>query len=166
MEPRRAREYFLEPAREEEYVAYCTSMYLLQDSTEGLCWHRRKGFAADPMHAYIEFWGVMQTVIIQQDSIAELTGVVTGSDLDTRALPAWSKLRILRSTCAGHLTRRDLPKGSPRTRSFMGRMFGGYESLKYEQWEHGVGTTHPEVNGWLFEGHVLHAPESWRAPED
>lgn len=150
--------YFFDKSREEEYVAYYTSMYLLQDSTESLWWHRHKGFASDPMHAYIEFWGVMQAVIIQQDGITEITRVMTGNKLDPKSLPAWSRIRALRNTCAGHPARRDLPKTAPLTRAFMGRMFGGYDSITYEQWEQGSGTTHPQVKlGALLDDYAVEA---------
>ena len=41
------QEYFLVPGHKAEYSAYYNSMYLLQDSTEGLWQHRSRGFAND-----------------------------------------------------------------------------------------------------------------------
>ena len=135
--------YFSDPAHEDEHVAYYNSMYLLQDSTESMWCHRRQGFASDPHQAYLEFWGLMQAAIIQQDSIIEIFEVITGTEFDSKSLVSWSEIRNLRNICAGHPAKRDRPK--PLTRSFMGRNFGGYESLKYERWEKGVGTTYPNV---------------------
>ena len=127
--------FFFDDAQEEKYAAYYTSMYLLMDTTESLFVHRQKGFSEDPHEAYIEFWGIMQAIIIQQDSIRELHEAVTESELDTRQLPSWQKLRALRNTCAGHPAKRAQPKSKPLTRTFMGRNFGGYSSLTYEKWE-------------------------------
>ena len=150
--------YFFEPLREEDYVTYYTSMYLLQDATESLMFHRSRGFDANPLQAYVEFWGVMQAAIIQQDSIAELFGVIVGIPMHWKALPSWMQLRAVRNVCAGHPARRDSPKGEPRTRSFMGRAFGDYSALKYERWAHGKGTTHPVVNlGALFDDYAVDA---------
>ena len=138
--------FFFDDAQEEKYAAYYTSMYLLQDTTESLIDHRQKGFSTDPFEAYIQFWGVTQAVFIQQDSICELHEAVTGSKLDTRNLISWQSLRQLRNTCAGHPAKKDRPKTSPITRTFMGRDFGGYSSLTYEQWQRQGGISHPSVN--------------------
>jgi len=127
--------FFFDEAQEERYAAYYTSMYLLQDTTESIFVHRKKGFSNDPHKAYIEFWGIMQAIIIQQDSICELHEAVTGSKLDTKSLVSWQALRTLRNTCAGHPAKKDRPKSKPLTRTFMGRNFGGYSLLTYEKWE-------------------------------
>ena len=79
-------------------------MYLMQDSTEALWTHRQRGFTeGDALLAYVEFWGVMQAVIIQQDSINELHEVIVGDNLDTGQLIGWHRLRDLRNECAGPL---------------------------------------------------------------
>ncbi len=40
----------------------------------------------------------------------------------------------------------------------MGRSFGGYDSISYERWEQGVGTTHPAINlGALLDGYEVEA---------
>ncbi len=154
------QEYFLDHAHEREYVAYYNSMYLLQDSTEGLRQHRERGFSPDPLIAYIEFWGVMQAVIIQQDSITEIHEVMVGNPLDAKAanLTSWLKVRKLRDICAGHPAKKDRPKAAPLTRTFMGRAFGGYDAIRYEQWEAAAGTTHPSVPlGALLDAYAVEA---------
>jgi hypothetical protein len=139
--------YFHDATHEAEYVAYYTSMYLMQDTTESMLTHRRAGFSTDPLRAYLEFWGVMQAAIIQQDAIAEIYNVVLGRPLNAadRNLKAWLEVRNLRNLCAGHPAKKTLPRSEPLSRTFMGRAFGGYESLTYEQWQHGAGTSHPRV---------------------
>ncbi len=154
------QQYFRDRAHEAEYVAYYNSMYLLQDSTEALWQHRERGFSPDPLIAYIEFWGVMQAAIIQQDSITEIHEVMVGKPLDARTanLPSWLKVRELRNTCAGHPAKKDRPKAAPLTRTFMGRAFGGYDAIRYEQWEAGAGTTHPSVLlGALLDAYAIEA---------
>src|SRR6266850_2533709 len=134
------QKYFADRVHEEVHVAYYNSMHLLQDSTEGLWQHREQGFSTDPLIAYIEFWGVMQAAIIQQDSIAEIHEVMVGKPLDARAanLVSWVKVRELRNICAGHPAKKDRPKAVPLTRTFMGRAFGDYNAIRYEQWQAGV----------------------------
>jgi len=139
------RSYFDDQLHESEYVAYYNSMYLLQDTCESLWHHRDKGFSNRSRVAYIEFWGVMQAVIIQQDAACELVWSLTA------ARPSWDigssalELRSLRNTCSGHPALKDRPKGHPISRSFMARNFGDYYSISYELWQQGEGTTHPTV---------------------
>lgn len=135
--------YFHAPANEEEHVAYYNSMYLLQNSTESLIAHRQSNFSSKPLAAYLEFWGLMQAAIIQQDALKELHFAICGTALNTQNLVAWFELRDLRNFCAGHPAKKSI--GSPLTRTFMGRNFGDYTHLSYERWEKGSGTSHPSV---------------------
>ncbi len=139
------QKFFFAATQEERYAAYYTSMYLLQDTTESLMAHRAKGFSSDPFEAYIEFWGMMQALFIQQDSISELYEAVTGDPLKTSNFSSWQSLRTLRNTCAGHPAKKDRPKTSPLTRTFMGRRFGNYSAVIYEQWQSGGSISHPTV---------------------
>lgn len=152
------QKYFFDAAHEEEYVAYYNSMYLLSDATESLWQHRERGFSSDPLTAYLEFWGVMQAAIIQQDSIAEIHKVMIGSVLDAKAknLQSWREVRAFRNVCAGHPAGKSIPKSTPLTRTFMGRNFGNYGEITYEQWQRGAGTTHPRVRlGALLDAYAV-----------
>ncbi|MEI6705745.1 MAG: hypothetical protein WCK96_01275 [Methylococcales bacterium] len=121
---------------EERYAAYYTSMYLLQDTTESLMNHRNNDFSSEPLTAYIEFWGVMQALIIQQDSIAELYKAVTATEMKKRnPASSWLSLRELRNICAGHPAKKDRPNKTPVSRTFMSRQFGKYSAITYEQWQ-------------------------------
>ncbi|MGB8684339.1 MAG: hypothetical protein WCD12_15740 [Candidatus Binatus sp.] len=152
------QQFFFDAAQEERYAAYYTSMYLVQDTSESLLVHRARGFSSDPHAAYIEFWGVMQALIIQQDSISELYKAVTAGQLDIRALSSWQTVRTLRNACAGHPAKKDRPKNSPVTRTFMGRRFGGYPAITYEQWQAQKGITHPTVKlDALIDGYAKEA---------
>ncbi len=96
------QEFFFNSSREERFVAYYTSMYLISDATESLRVHRRKGFSDDPIEAYLEFWGVMQAIIIQQDSICELYWAINDEELNWNDLRSWGQIREIRHICAGH----------------------------------------------------------------
>ena len=126
--------YFFDVSRADEYAAYYTSMYLLQDTSEALWTHRRRGFSSRSLDAYIEFWGVMQAIAIQQDAVLELHLTIAGARLNTRSLTAWSVLREKRVVCAGHPAGRRHHVPAPQ-RSFMGRSFGDYSSIRYELWD-------------------------------
>ena len=152
------QQFFFDAAQEERYAAYYTSMYLLQDTTESLIMHRLKGFSSDPLEAYIEFWGVIQALFIQQDSISELHQAVIGNTPDARNLTSWQALRSLRNTCAGHPAKKDRPKSTPLSRTFMGRSFGDYSAVTYEQWQSGGRISHPEVDlGALIDSYAIEA---------
>ena len=150
--------FFFTAAQEERYAAYYTSMYLLQDTTESLMTHRAKGFSSDPLIAYIEFWGVMQALFIQQDSISELHMAVTGRPLQTDKLTSWQLLRTVRNICAGHPAKKDRPTASPISRTFMGRKFGGYSAFTYEQWQCSGGISNQTVQlGALIDSYASEA---------
>ncbi len=152
------QQFFFATPQKDRYAAYYTSMYLLQDTTESLMAHRTKGFSSNPFEAYIEFWGVMQALFIQQDSISELYEAVIGSALNTCNLASWQELRNLRNTCAGHPAKKELPKTSPLSRTFMGRGFGNYSAVTYEQWQSGGSINHPVVDlGALIDSYATEA---------
>lgn len=142
----KCQDFFFASENEERYSGYYTSMYLIQDTHEGIAAHRAKRFSEDPLIAYIEFWGVMQAAFIQQDAISELYQSVTNCPLESTLLKKWQELRTLRNLCAGHPVRKDRPKKHPLSRTFLGRGFGGYNEFKYEKWEGPDKISHPQVN--------------------
>jgi hypothetical protein len=152
----RCQTHFFAKSNEPAYVAYYNSMYLLQDTTETLFVHRAKDFSPLPMEAYLEFWGVMQALIIQQDSICELYHSIFGVQPSKVGFNSWPRIRELRNLCAGHPARKT--HGSPLTRSFMGRNFGNYAQISYEQWAQGSGQSHHSVAlGQIVDGYIPEA---------
>lgn len=132
--------------RDDDFAAYYTPMYLMQDTGEALQQHMTNDFSLDPWTAYLEFWGVMQAIIIQQDAIFELHRVVVGSLPLIKPSSAWSQLRDTRNVCAGHPANRAHGVPAPQ-RSFMGRSFGNYNHVTYEMWDAATKeTTHPTFN--------------------
>jgi hypothetical protein len=132
-------------ANDDAFAAFYTSKYLIQDTAEAVWAHMRKGFSSDPMTAYVEFWGIMQALIIQQDAICELHESVCGAKPTLTAPSPWHELRDLRNRCAGHPAARTARGGT--LRSFMGRSFGPYERITYEQYDSAASTrTHPTFN--------------------
>jgi hypothetical protein len=135
--------YFFKPENADVYAAYYTAMYLIQDTGEAVFSHLAEDFSDDPMTAYLQFWGVMQAIFIQQDAISELYAAVVNAKLDIKPLKSWRDLRDLRNLCAGHPSKRS--QGVPvHQRSFMGRAFGKYSCIRYEVWDAATGKiTHP-----------------------
>ena len=137
--------YFFDKTHEDEYAAYYTAMYLLQDSTESLLKHRERGFNADELLAYIEIWGVLQAIIIQQDAIETIYKELTGIELDVPQGTKWMEIRNVRNLYSGHPVNKGKQKDKKREknieRSFMGRNFGGYDELTVEVWNKKKGKT-------------------------
>jgi hypothetical protein len=128
------REHFFKNEHGGEYAAYYTAMYLVQDTGESVQLHMKQGFSSNPWSAYIEFWGVMQAIFIQQDAIKELYEAVIGSPLKILPASDWSKLRDVRNLCAGHPAKRTQGVAATQ-RTFMGRNFGNYDQIQYELWD-------------------------------
>lgn len=131
------KNHFHKPVNEDAYAAYYTSMYLIQDTGEAVEDHMSRGFSAQPYQAYLEFWGVMQAIVIQQDAIFQIHEAVVGNILAKRASQSsWAKIRDTRHLCAGHPAKRSRGYGvTAPQRTFMGRSFGGYNQIQYEKWD-------------------------------
>jgi hypothetical protein len=71
---------------DDAFAAFYASKYLIQDTAEAVQDHLGRGFSKNPMAAYLEFWGVMQAIIIQQDAIRELYISVHGAEPGLRSL--------------------------------------------------------------------------------
>ena len=75
---------------------FYTSKYLIQDTAKSIGVHMATGFSGKPHAAYIEFWGVMQALVIQQDAIVELhKSICEMAPVLAKASP-WFDIRDLR----------------------------------------------------------------------
>lgn len=140
------KSYFFLPKNADAYAAYYNSMYLIQDTCEAVLTHMQRGFSSDPLQAYLEFWGVMQAINIQQDAILVMHREIVANQKRLQPGIAWVQLRSLRNLCAGHPAKRT--HGVPAVqRAFMGRSFGNYDAVRYELWDANTGRrTHPVVD--------------------
>jgi hypothetical protein len=136
-------EYFYLKENSDIYAAFYTAKYLIQDTGEAVYCHMKSDFSKDPMFSYLEFWGVMQAIVIQQDAICKLYSALTGSSFKFQSLDAWQELRTKRNLCAGHPAKQLRGQPAPR-RAFMGRMPRTYRHVEYEVWDAGTDTiSHP-----------------------
>lgn len=132
--------YFFDDTHKDELASYYTAMCLLQDSTESLCEHRKRGFNTDELLAYIEIWGVLQAIIIQQDAIEAIYKVLHWNEIEVPQGTKWLELRNIRNLYSGYPVTKDaraqLDKKREKDveRSFLGRDFGGYDELIIEVW--------------------------------
>ncbi|WP_332768931.1 hypothetical protein [Phenylobacterium sp.] len=134
---------FLVPGNRDRFAQYETAMLLMQDTGAALREHRRRDFSTS-MVGYIEVWGVMQAVFIQQDSLLELAAALGAPKPVTGT--AWETIRDFRNLLAGHPINKRSPNKTP-LRAFMGRQQKSYRELTYELWDAAADrTTFPQVD--------------------
>ena len=118
----------------DRYAAFYTSKYLIQDTADAVSAMCVQGFSDDPMRAYIELWGTLQALIIQQDAICELHRSITTQELPCPASnSAWRRICNLRNELAGHPAAQGALSKPKRT--FLGRGFGTLDQITYEQYQ-------------------------------
>ena len=97
------------------------------------CWLRRS-LGTTRTLAYIEFWGIMQAVIIHQDSLKELYQVICREELETGKFPFWGEIRAMRNMLSGHPAKQGSKNKGGVRRSFMGRRRIKYTGVHFEQY--------------------------------
>jgi len=120
--------HWSDSATHDQYVTYCVAKDTIQDTAETLLVHRRNGFAADICERYVEYYGVLQAVYMQQEAICALYRLFIGTNLEVAASPCWQQVRNLRNETAGH------PVGRKR---FLNRNAIGYDRVNYLWWPEG-----------------------------
>ena len=76
---------------------------MIEDTAEAVLSHREHGFTDDVYRRYIEYYGVLQAVYMQQDAIEALFALFMKPDkIDYTVLPNWQTLRDLRNSTVGH----------------------------------------------------------------
>lgn len=86
-----------------DFERYCIAKDTIQDTGESLLAHREKGFSSDIYLRYVEYYGLLQAIYMQQDAIQALHRLfMAPPDLDYKPLQNWNALRDLRNDTAGH----------------------------------------------------------------
>jgi hypothetical protein len=86
-----------------EFERYCIAKDTIQDTAEALFAHREQGFVDDVYRRYVEYYGVLQAVFMQQDAIEFLFNLfLKPEEFKSDALPNWQELRALRNNTVGH----------------------------------------------------------------
>ena len=86
-----------------DFERYCIAKDTVQDTAEALMSHREQGFTVNVYRRYVEYYGVLQAIYMQQDAITALFELFMVPDkIDYSVLPNWQTLRDLRNDTAGH----------------------------------------------------------------
>jgi hypothetical protein len=147
---------FFAPGNRDRFAQYEVAMLLVQDTGEALRSHRHRDFSASSMASYIEFWGVMQAVVIQQDALLQLADAL-GAPKSSPGR-AWEAIRDFRNVLAGHPAKKTSRAKGP-LRAFMGRQQKSYSELTYELWDAAADRiSHPQINlGSMIEDYEAEA---------
>jgi hypothetical protein len=121
----------------DDYYKFCAAKDWLQDTAEVLLAHRAKGFSSDAMAAYLELWGVLQAVYVQQDATGTLYCVVR----EEKRFPFWNcgadwkDIRDLRDRAVGHPSYSD--RGEVEGSVSIGRARMSYDRIAFQAYVKG-----------------------------
>lgn len=116
-------------ASDDSWATYCIAKDTILDTGETLLCHREKGFSKNGRERYIGYYGVLQAIYLQQDSILALHQLFLGKPLKTfQVLPNWQKLRNLRNDTAGHPVKQ---------MKSVNRNIISYDLVNYQSWSKG-----------------------------
>jgi len=116
-----------------QFKAFTVAKGWLQDTAEALLHHRRRGCDADHHQGYIELYGVLQAVFIQQDALSEMHFAITGQrkSFERNGAVNSMKLRDLRNILVGHPTLKDHNTQGKLVRSVIPRQAMTYAAIQY-----------------------------------
>lgn len=120
--------HWTDKATHDQYITYCVAKDTIQDTAETVLAHRARGFSSDVHERYLEYYGILQALYMQQDAISALHKLFLHANLSLAGMPSWDKLRNLRNDTAGH------PVGRKR---FLNRNIIGYNTVNYSAWPSG-----------------------------
>ncbi len=86
----------------DKWNTLCVAMDTLGDSCLALEHYEVFGMGQEDGEKYLKIYGLLQAVVLQQDSIRQLYQVFLGSNLKPDYDSAWGKIRKLRNLTAGH----------------------------------------------------------------
>lgn len=116
----------------DQYIAFCAAKDWIQDTAEAIQIHRNHGFSQEPHKAYLEFWGILQSVFVQQDAINQLEYAFTGQKEIDRSkdwYPGWREIREMRNLAVGHPTNKGGNNKENTIRCVTGRQEKSYASI-------------------------------------
>jgi hypothetical protein len=87
-----------------DYQAFCVAKDWIQDTAEVLMHHRKIGFSHDYLLSYLELYGILQAIFVQQDAIRTMRESFRLPEInfDLGNLPNGHALRELRNKLVGH----------------------------------------------------------------
>lgn len=86
----------------DEWNILCVAMDTLEDSCLAIGYYEASGIGEEDGEKYLKLYGLLQAIILQQDSIRWLHKVLLGYDLKPSSDSAWTEIRYIRNLTIGH----------------------------------------------------------------
>jgi hypothetical protein len=135
------------------FMHLCSAMDTLGDSTEALEDYERSTLGGGP--EYLLLYGVLQAVILQQDSLMAINKRIGGGTKSHPADSKWKEIRDLRNLVSGHPTDKKTNVAGKKLRSFLSRPTIAKDSFVvviYDETKDGFGETLSVDFGTLRQG--------------
>ncbi|QJB70104.1 hypothetical protein [Parasphingorhabdus halotolerans] len=104
----------------DKHTAFCVAQDALQDTNTGIFAILEQDNTGRKDLAYVEFWGVLQTIFIQQDALNEMYWSLTGIEISEKTPLTgvtdhtdWTTIRNQRNRYCGHLVKSEFKKKGP-----------------------------------------------------
>lgn len=99
----------------------CSSLDVIEDADLAIEAYLKGTFPKDDGVKYLQLYGVLQALFIQQDAVEHLCESLSLPKFNPRADAMLSKIRDIRNASIGHPTRKDRPKSKPVTYHYISR---------------------------------------------
>jgi len=122
----------------EAYSAFHVAKDWIQDTSEVLSHHRSAGFASHWTVSYLELYGVLQAVFVQQDAIKQLHNSLkpeSGDEWPSHDHKSgWQEIRRIRNLAIGHPTEPPSPRHNRLSRCVIDRDDKTYDTIRLKKY--------------------------------
>lgn len=87
---------------DDDWMALCVSMDTLGDTCQALEYYENNGLGDEYGEKYLKLYGLLQAIVLQQNSISQIHQIFLGIKLSHKPNSAWTKIRDLRNLTVGH----------------------------------------------------------------
>jgi hypothetical protein len=98
----------------DEWIILCVSMDILGDTCLALEYYENSGLGDKDGEKYLNLYGLLQAIFLQQDAICQLFQIFMKSNLKPDANSEWMRIRYVRNLVAGHPIEKKDKKGTKR----------------------------------------------------
>lgn len=116
---------WIDACSDKKFEKYCVAKDTIQDTAEALQSHN--SFSNDTGKRYLEYYGILQSVYLQQDAIMVLFNLFAPKKFDDKYPLNWEKLRDLRNNTVGH------PVGRKTEPTRLNRNIISYSCVNYQR---------------------------------
>jgi len=82
----------------------------LGDTCQALEYYEDYGLGDEYGEKYLKLYGLLQAIVLQQNSISQIHQIFLGIKLSPKSKSAWTKIRDLRNLTVGHPLEKNIKK--------------------------------------------------------